>query len=101
MTRKEAIIARAKEAEKETTFSDIVLEARGVCSAFGIGYLEGAEWADEHPNIIWHDSNVEQPTPMSRVVILDEYDNIDVLTNVLEVFENRRWAYIDNLLPKN
>ena len=46
MTRKEEIIARAEEAEKETTFSDIVLEARGVCSAFGIGYLEGADWAD-------------------------------------------------------
>lgn len=46
MKRKEEIIARAKEAEKETTFSDIVLEARGVCSAFGIGYLEGADWAD-------------------------------------------------------
>lgn len=49
MTREEKIIARAEEAEKETTFSDIVLKAKGVCSAYGIGFLEGAKWTDEHP----------------------------------------------------
>ena len=50
MTREEEIIARAEEAEKETTFSDIVLKAKGVCSAYGIGFLEGAKWADENPD---------------------------------------------------
>lgn len=49
MTREEEIIARAGEAEKETTFSDIVFKAKGVNSAYGIGYIEGAQWADEHP----------------------------------------------------
>lgn len=50
MTREEEIIARAGEAEKETTFSDIVFKAKGVNSAYGIGYIEGAKWADEHPS---------------------------------------------------
>ena len=49
MERKEEIIQRAKEAEKETAFSDIVLEAKGVNSSYGIGFLEGCVWADQHP----------------------------------------------------
>lgn len=47
MTREEEIIARAEEAEKEATFSNIVLKAKGINSAYGIGFLEGAVWADK------------------------------------------------------
>ncbi len=48
MTRKEQIIQAAKQAEKEDGFAQIVKDARGVNSAYGIGFLEGAEWADNH-----------------------------------------------------
>lgn len=49
MTRKEEIIETARQKEKEIGFSQIVREAKGVNSAYGAGFLEGAEWADEHP----------------------------------------------------
>ena len=41
----ESIIDAAKEYEKSTCFGDIVLKAKGVNSAAGIGFLEGAVWA--------------------------------------------------------
>ena len=50
MTRKEEIIQTARQKEKEVGFSQFVREAKGVNSAYGIGFLEGTEWADEHPN---------------------------------------------------
>ena len=46
MTREEEIIQVAKQKEKEIRFTQIVKEAKGVNSAYGIGFLEGAEWAD-------------------------------------------------------
>ena len=50
MTRKEEIIQTARQKEKEVGFTQIVKDAKGVNSAYGIGFLEGAEWADNHPN---------------------------------------------------
>lgn len=55
MTRKEEIIQAAKRYEKSTGFGDIVLSAKGVNSACGIGFLEGAVWADSHLNLTWED----------------------------------------------
>lgn len=48
MTRKEQIIQAAKQEEKKVGFTQIVKEAKVVNSAYGIGFLEGAKWADEH-----------------------------------------------------
>lgn len=48
MTREEQIIQAAKQEEKKIGFAQIVKEAKGVNSAYGIGFLEGAKWADEH-----------------------------------------------------
>ena len=47
MTREEQIINAAKTFEKKEGFSPIVKKARGVNSAWGIGFLEGAVWADK------------------------------------------------------
>lgn len=55
MTRKEDIIQVARQKEKEVGFTQIVKDAKGVNSAYGIGFLEGAEWADNHPNLTWED----------------------------------------------
>lgn len=55
MTRKEEIIQTACQKEKEVGFSQFVYEAKDVNSAYGIGFLEGAEWADNHPNLTWED----------------------------------------------
>ena len=46
MTDREIVMA-AKTAEKKTDFGELVHSkvSRGVNSAYGIGFLEGAEWA--------------------------------------------------------
>ena len=51
MTRKEEIIQTARQKEKEVGFTQIVKDAKGVNSAYGIGFLEGAEWADKTRNL--------------------------------------------------
>ena len=45
----EQIVEAAKSAEKKTEFGELVhsFASRGVHSAYGIGFLEGAEWARE------------------------------------------------------
>jgi len=48
MTREEQIIQAVKQEEKKIGFAQIVKEAKGVNSAYGIGFLEGVKWADEH-----------------------------------------------------
>lgn len=58
MTRKEEIIQTARQKEKEVGFTQIVKDAKGVNSAYGIGFLEGAEWADSHLNLTW-ENNME------------------------------------------
>lgn len=55
MTRKEEIIQAVRQKEKEVGFAQIVKDAKGVNSAYGIGFLEGAVWADNHPNLTWKD----------------------------------------------
>lgn len=55
MTRQEEIIQAARQKEKEVGFTQIVKDAKDVNSAYGIGFLEGAEWADNHPNLTWKD----------------------------------------------
>ena len=55
MTRREETIQVIKQKEKEVGFTQIVKDAKGVNSAYGIGFLEGAEWADNHPNLTWKD----------------------------------------------
>lgn len=52
MTREEEIINSAKEHGKQTFFCDLVKSAssKGVNSAYGLGFIEGAVWADNNPS---------------------------------------------------
>lgn len=52
MTREEEIINSAKEHEKQTFFCDLVKSnsSKGVNSAYGLGFIEGAVWADNNPS---------------------------------------------------
>ena len=63
-------------------------------------FIEGTRWSDEHPNIICHDSNKEQPTPGSRVLVLSNDGSIEALTNVLEVYKDKKWLYLDKFLSE-
>ena len=67
MTRKEEIIQAAQQAEKEVGLTQIVKDAKGVNSAYGIGFLEGAEWAD---NNIWKDAQGDDLPEIDREVIV-------------------------------
>jgi hypothetical protein len=46
--RKKEIINAAKEHEKQSEFSDLAKSplSRGVFSSYGVGFIDGAEWAD-------------------------------------------------------
>lgn len=47
------IISAALDRGKENVFSPIVSRQTKVNNAFGIGFIEGALWADEHPKSPW------------------------------------------------
>lgn len=54
----EQIVEAAKSAEKQTEFGELVHSkvSRGVNSAYGIGFLEGAEWARRQmKDLTWQD----------------------------------------------
>lgn len=79
------IINAAKEYEKSTAFGDIVLKAKGVNSAAGIGFLEGAKWANTH---ILKDAQGEDLPERDREVIALIQDEDDAwITKV--VFAHR------------
>ena len=70
-----------------------------------VGFIFGAEWADENPRIhhglspqsVWHDSNKEQPQLGSDIVILQGKSGA-VMNNTISVNPDRIWAYINDLL---
>ena len=48
---------------------------------------------------IWHDSNKEQPNFASSVAIWNpKYKNGEIISRCTEVYSDRIWAYIDDLL---
>ena len=77
-------------------------------------FIEGAEWADNHPVNVWHDAS-EEPKEHSKIVIIDtrgewwvrNYVSDDFDDNVLygwkcciAYYDLKIWAYTDDLLPK-
>ena len=77
-----------------------------------ISFVRGARWADEHPNIenLWHDVS-EKPKGNSEIMVqwrIKENTGCETFhtpsyanwTNFLEKYGVSRWAYIDDLLPK-
>ena len=53
----------------------------------------------EEPVSIWHDSNKEQPNYASTVAIWNpKYKNGEIISRCTEVYSDRIWAYIDDLL---
>lgn len=73
------------------------------------GFEEGVKWADEHPIMTWHNAN--EPPRLNQWFLAQIGDNA-YDTFVMEMDKNedwkewsnginiRRWAYIDDLLPK-
>lgn len=106
MRREEEIAAAFydyRDALKLSTFGDF--EYIDIQEAFE----EGAQWADEHPINMWHDTNEE---PRLNQWFLAQIGDNAFDTFVMEMDKNedwkewsngvniKRWAYIKDLLPK-
>lgn len=90
MKRNKEIVLAAKAAEKSTGFGELVhsKESRGVNSAYGIGFLEGAVWSDEHP--IHYDGQA-----MLHVLQKGkEFGKEEMLDRVCKWLEEHSWDYL-------
>ena len=97
-----------------TREEEIITACKGFLAAYpnidqaglSIGFLDGAKWADQHPNNVWHDANEKPRTKEWLLVHFDEddYDTIylyiDIWCDWCKEFNALRWAYISDLLPK-
>lgn len=81
-------------------------------------FEEGAKWADEHPNLekLWHDASEEPLLEDKEIIFLNEQDiayiserfggtftyMLEELSweRFVELLRISKWAYIDDLLPK-
>lgn len=93
MTREEQIIEAAKAKEEETGFCELVKSpvSRGVDSACGIGFIEGAVWADEHPK-----ENIKKLK--EDIAYLEK--TIKVLKERLQFEIENKHKHFDNYLDK-
>ena len=54
---------------------------------------------EEPASKVWHDSNEEQPNYASTVAIwYPEHKNGEIISRCVEVYSDRIWAYIEDLL---
>ena len=97
MTRDEQIITEAK----KHYYDDINCHN---------AFLHGVEWADEHPANVWHEAK-EKPRTKEWILVQFEEDEYETLAlsesgvntwfNVwVDEYRAIRWAYINDLLPK-
>lgn len=75
----ELIIEKACEEERKKTFSPLVSKAKGVHSAYGIGFVEGAEWMSKQNS--WRNFKDECPKKNSRILrrVRNSKDCLDAL----------------------
>lgn len=93
MTRDEQIIAEAKK-----HYNDI--------NCFN-AFVHGVGWAELHPVDVWHDAS-EEPKCGKAILCLNKKGNINLLTNNNKLIYTLaqmdagvdKWAYINDLLPK-
>lgn len=111
MTRKEEICDVTK--EQFTYVKDENLK-----SALRFAFIDGAKWADEHPNLesLWHDASEEPLLEDKVIVFLDELNFAHISEKFGGTFSYMledlsweeyvkflrisKWAYLDDLLPK-
>ena len=96
----EMIVAAAKEHGQHTEFKKIVGSpiSRGVNSAYGIGFLEGAVW---YRDSIWHDGS-ETPnlgTEHGDAFLIQWEDGIYDITgySTLTWRTIKRWAFLKDI----
>ena len=78
-------------------------------------FLHGVEWADEHPDNVWHDASEEPKDDLGKddlvIIYQDKHGDCWFITkrDIIILYINwecfatvsvRCWAYIKDLLPK-
>lgn len=108
-------MTREKEIDVAATHYDYGYYEDSKLSAYCC-FRDGAEWADKHPINVWHDTS-EEPDIGSNIVAIDKDEqwwDIQPYNNdydeyglngweccILVYNSIQKWAYIDDLLPKN
>lgn len=105
MTREEQIAVAFYDCYNETDLSACDFEYTDMQGAFE----EGAEWADNHPVNVWHDTSEEPRFNQWFIAQIgdDAFDTFIMAMDKNQTWENwsnginiKRWAYISDLLPK-
>lgn len=85
----ELIIEKACEEERKKTFSPLVSKAKGVHSAYGIGFVEGAGWmSKQNP---WRNFKDECPKKNSRI-LRRVRNSKDCLDTLLDIYYTDFWS---------
>ena len=58
--------------------------------------IEGVNWYLDN---LWHDADKEQPEHRSTVIVGGK-GYYEIIHNCSMVFQGRKWAYIEDILPK-
>ena len=98
----------------ETDFYGHFVKEQGLDHAEYRGFIAGAKWADNNPRLglinlskVWHDAK-EEPEKGKLLIGIDE-DDVSIYKwvdqdkdwlSLAEWFSLIRWAYLEDLLPK-
>ena len=81
--------------DADSSMSIVECGKRNLCNEL-LSFIDSLQ---EEPVSIWHDSNEEQPNFASTVAIWNpKYKNGEIISRCTEVYSDRIWAYIDDLL---
>ena len=83
-------------------------------AGLSIGFLDGAVWADKHPNLasLWHDASEEPQGDNYKILCVDDFDFYWMAkrAGIIGLYNNweeytviegvKMWAYVSDLLPK-
>lgn len=89
MTRKEEIYNVARQDLNKLGISSIIKDEKGIFSAYGRGFVEGAEWADNHPRKLYVVTRCEEHSDYVEKVFVDGNKAI----NYCKQFEGNEDAY--------
>lgn len=85
MTREEQIVEAGKTAAEGKEFSVLVNKQRRTMSAYEIGFIEGAEWADSHPAWVSVEDELpkENTAPIVRMDLTEKFGEETILYDVV------------------
>ena len=107
---------RWKEAVKAASNDANYRRERGFTETRDDFFVDGVQWADEHPktgmvdlNMVWHDAS-EEPEDNKFIFVTTEYNEFFMSPNkpdsqgrgfshYKKIMNYKQWAYVDDFLP--